>query len=139
LAIYTAITGEPLDGPGLILQSERVYNFQRVFNLRMGHGRRRDDHPPYRAMGPVTVEEYESRRDRYDKQLLEKQGIDPAGKTVEEKIALHRSYREKQYEGLLDAVFKRRGWTMDGVPTPAHLKAIGMDLPEVLEVVKPYQ
>ncbi|HNX97896.1 MAG TPA: aldehyde ferredoxin oxidoreductase C-terminal domain-containing protein, partial [Candidatus Aminicenantes bacterium] len=54
LAIYTAITGEPLDGPGLILQSERVYNFQRVFNLRMGHGRRLDDHPPYRAMGPVT-------------------------------------------------------------------------------------
>jgi len=38
----------------MLLQSERVYNFQRVFNLKMGHGKRPEDHPPYRAMGPVT-------------------------------------------------------------------------------------
>ena len=31
---------------------------------------------------------------------------------------------------------ERRGWTPDGCPTPEHLKKIGMDLPEVLEVVK---
>ena len=37
----------------MILQSERVYNFQRAFNVRMGHGHRADDYPPYRAMGPV--------------------------------------------------------------------------------------
>ena len=70
--IYNAITGEQIDKEELIRQSERVYNFQRVFNLRMGHGTRKDDRPPYRAMGPVTVEEYESRAERYDKQLREK-------------------------------------------------------------------
>jgi aldehyde:ferredoxin oxidoreductase len=134
--IYNAITGEHIDKQELMLQSERVYNFQRVFNLKMGHGKRPNDYPPYRAMGPVTVEEYESRVERYDKQLQEKQGIDPKGKNTEEKIKLLRKYREQQYESLIDAVFKRRGWSKDGVPTVEHLKKIGMDLPEVLALVK---
>ena len=67
--IYTAITGKPLDKDELIRQSERVYNFQKVFCLRMGKGRRIDDIPPYRAVGPVTEEEYLSRQERYDKLL----------------------------------------------------------------------
>ncbi|MDP2791438.1 MAG: aldehyde ferredoxin oxidoreductase C-terminal domain-containing protein, partial [Rectinemataceae bacterium] len=100
--LYTAITGEPLDWPGLIRQSERVYNFQRVFNLRMGHGRRAEDYPPYRAMGPVTGEEYLSRAERYDKQLVEKMDRDPTTMTLAEKIAAHRVYRMDRYESLVD-------------------------------------
>jgi len=46
--------------------SETVYNFQRIFNHKMGFGRRKHDHTPYRAMDPVTVDEYESRQERYD-------------------------------------------------------------------------
>ena len=134
--LYTAITGEPLDWEGLILQSERVYNFQRTFNIRQGFGHRKDDYPPYRAMGPVFEDEYLARAERYDKQLKEKIGIDPAGKTVAEKMRITREYRMKQYDSLVDAVFKRRGWTPDGCPTPEHLAKIGMDLPEVLDVVK---
>jgi aldehyde:ferredoxin oxidoreductase len=134
--IFNAITGERIDKEELMMQSERVYNFQRVFNLKMGHGKRPEDYPPYRAMGPVTVEEYESRAERYDKALQEKQNIDPAGKSTAEKIKLLRQYREAQYESLLDAVFKRRGWSRDGVPTVEHLKKIGMDLPEVIALVK---
>ena len=134
--LYTAITGETLSWPELIVQSERIYNFQRVFNLRCGHGKRADDYPPYRAMGPVTEKEYLSRQERYDKQLREKVGLDPASMTLEAKVAATRKHREAQYESLVDAVFKRRGWTGDGVPTPEHLAAIGMDLPEVLEVVR---
>ena len=134
--LYTAITGEPLSWPELIRQSERVYNFQRIFNLRVGHGRRVDDYPPYRAMGPVTEKEYLSRAERYDKQLREKMGLDPASMTLAEKIAAQRSYREAQYESLVDAVYKRRGWTSDGIPTLERLAEIGMDLPEALEVVR---
>ncbi len=133
-ALYTAITGEPLTPVELIRQSERVYNFQRVFNIRMGHGRRADDYPPYRAMGPVTELEYLSRQERYDKQLREKVGANPEAMTLKEKIAATRAWREAQYESLVDAVYKRRGWSMDGVPTPAHLAEIGMDLPDVLAV-----
>ena len=133
--LYTAITGEPLDADGLILQSERVYNFQRTFNVRQGHGHRSEDYPPYRAMGPVLEDEYEARAERYDKQMKEKIGVDPAGKSLSDKVRITREYRLGQYDSLIDAVFKRRGWTPDGCPTPEHLARIGMDLPEVIEVV----
>ncbi len=136
VAIYKGVTGKPFDKEELIRQSERVYNFQRIFNLRRGFGKRIHDAQPYRAAGPVTVEEYESRADRYDKQLKEEAGFDPEGKSVEEKLAALRKYREDRYEQLIDAVYKRRGWTMDGIPTIEHLKELGMDLPEVLEEVK---
>jgi len=134
--LYTAITGEPLSRTELIRQSERVYNFQRVFNLRMGRGKRKDDYPPYRAVGPVTEKEYLSRAERYDAQLKEKIGLDPSVMSLAEKIAAHRKYREAMYDSLVDAVYKRRGWTPEGVPRPEHLAEIGMDLPELLEVVK---
>lgn len=139
VTIYKAVTGKDFDKEEMIRMSERVYNFQRIFNLRRGYGTRKYDAQPYRAAGPVTVEEYESRQERYDKQLKEIVGFDPEGKSTEEKIAVMRKYREGQYEQLLDAVYKRRGWTSDGVPKIEHLKALGMDLPELIEVVKDHQ
>ena len=54
-------------------------------------------------------------------------------------MAAMRKYREGRYEQLLDAVYLRRGWTNNGVPKIEHLKEIGMDLPELIEVVKPLQ
>ncbi len=136
--IYKAITGKPMDKKLMIEQSERVYNFQKVFCMRMGRGRRIDDVPPYRAVGPVTEEEYLSRQERYDKQLKDKIGVDPTGLSVSEKMKITREYREDQYQQLIDAVYFRKGWTPEGVPTVEHLQKIGMDLPEVLEVVKRY-
>ncbi len=138
VTLYNAVTGSNIDKEELIRQSERVYNYQRIFNIRRGYGQRKDDAQPYRAAGPVTKEEYESRQERYDKQLKEIIGVDPEGKTTEEKMAILRKYREDRYEQLLDAVYYRRGWTKNGIPTIEHLKKIGMDLPELIEVVKPY-
>ncbi|HEY72632.1 MAG: aldehyde:ferredoxin oxidoreductase [Chloroflexi bacterium] len=135
---YNAVTGRELTKEDIIVQSERMYNFQRVFNIRMGHGLRSNDAIPYRSAGPVTVEEYKSRAERYDKQLGDIVGFDPAGKSTEEKMAALRVYREDQYEQLTDAVYKRRGWTPDGVPTLEKLQELGIDFPEVVEVVKPY-
>lgn len=137
--IFNAVTGKNIDKKELLIQSERVYNFQRIFNIRMGYGRRKNDKIPYRAMGPVTVEEYESRVERYDNQLKELLNFDVEGKSVDEKIKVTRKYREEQYEKLIDAVYKRRGWTMDGIPKIEKLQEIGMDLPELLEVIKEYQ
>ncbi|SHJ65994.1 Aldehyde ferredoxin oxidoreductase, partial [Dethiosulfatibacter aminovorans DSM 17477] len=136
LDLYYGITGTRMTPEEMVDQSERTYNFQRIFNIRMGKGLRINDKTPYRTMGPVTPEEYESRAERYDKQLKETVGYDPKGKTVEEKIAAMRAYREDQYEKLTDAVYKRRGWTENGVPTPEKLKSIGMDFPELLDVVE---
>jgi len=134
--LFYAVTGKKVTVDDLILMSEKVYNFQRIFNLRMGYGTREHDAIPYRAVGPVTKEEYESRRERYDKQLKEKLGIDPAGKSTEEKIAILRRHREAEYEKLKDAVYKRRGWTPNGVPTIEKAKALGIDFPDVITLLK---
>jgi aldehyde:ferredoxin oxidoreductase len=135
--LFRSITGMAITKEEIIVQSARVYNFQRIFNIRMGKGLRAHDIPPYRSVGPVTKEEYESRAERYDKQLKEDMGVDPAGKSTEEKMALHRTYRMDRYQKLVDAVYKRRGWTPNGVPTLARLKELGLDaFPEVVEVVK---
>ncbi len=86
----------------------------------------------------MTVEEYESRQEKYDKKMKEIIGVNPEGKTTEEKVAITRKHREDVYEKLLDAVYERRGWTKNGIPTIEHLKELNMDLPELIEVVKPH-
>lgn len=139
VTIYKAVTGKEFDKHELIRQSERVYNFQRAFNIRRGYGLRIHDAQPYRAAGPVTEEEYISRQERYDKQLKELVGLDPEKMSLPEKMAATRKYREDRYEQLLDAVYQRRGWNKNGIPKLAHLKNLGMDLPEVVEVVKDLQ
>jgi aldehyde:ferredoxin oxidoreductase len=133
---FSAITGNEAGPDDLIKMSESVYNFQRLFNLRMGFGRRRHDTLPYRAMGPVTEEEYESRAERYDRQLAEtfKETID--GKSTAEKVAILRQHREAQYEKLTDAVYKRRGWTSEGIPTLKTVKRLGIDFKEVVKLLQ---
>ena len=42
------------------------------------------------------------------------------------------SFREK----LIDAVYARRGWTSQGVPTLRTVRDLGIDYPEVLEVIQ---
>jgi aldehyde:ferredoxin oxidoreductase len=134
--LYEGVTGTKVTLDDLFLQSERVYHFQRVFNLRLGWGKRATDYPPYRAMGPVTVKEYESRAERYDTQLREEVGINPDGMTSEEKVAAVRKYREERYEQLLDAVYERRGWTKDGIPTLETIKRVGIDFPDVVKIIQ---
>jgi aldehyde:ferredoxin oxidoreductase len=133
---FSAVTGRSVNPDDLIPMSEAVYNFQRIFNLKMGFGRREHDVLPYRAMGPVTELEYESRVERYDTQLQEKCGVDVSGKTTVEKLNLLRQFRQDQYQKLQDAVYERRGWTSDGIPTVAKAKSLGIDFPEVLELLE---
>jgi aldehyde:ferredoxin oxidoreductase len=136
--LFVGVTGrsEVKSGEDLVRMSEAVYNFQRVFNLRLGFGTREHDAIPYRSVGPVTAREYESRQERYDKQLQDLVGFDPTGKTTLEKMAALRKYREAQYEKLVDAVYKRRGWTSRGVPRLETLKRLKVDFPEVVKVVQ---
>jgi len=133
---FYAVTGKKVTVDDIILMSERVYNFQRLFNLRLGFGTREHDAIPYRAVGPVTKEEYESRAERYDKQLKEKFGYDPNDKSTEEKMTVLRKYREMEYEKLKDAVYKRRGWDSNGVPTLEKTKVLGIDFPDIVELLQ---
>jgi aldehyde:ferredoxin oxidoreductase len=102
----------------------------------MGYGTREHDTVPYRAMGPVTNEEYESRAERYDTQLKETYGMDITAMDTQAKVAALRSKREEQYELLKDAVYTRRGWNSNGIPTVATVKRLGIDFPEVLKVLE---
>ena len=134
-----AMTGWNIDKEELILQSERCYNWQRAMNVWMGRGRRKDDWIPYRSMGPVTEMEYYSRKDRYDNQLVEKLGI--SEKEVEkinikDKMKLLYDYRQDQYQKLADAVYYRRGWTPNGVPTPQKMKQLGIDDSNMLKMLR---
>ncbi|MBW1961237.1 MAG: aldehyde:ferredoxin oxidoreductase [Deltaproteobacteria bacterium] len=133
---FSSVTGRRVEPQDLITMSEAVYNFQRIFNLRMGFGRREQDTIPYRAMGPVTEDEYLSRQDRYDKQLVEKFNVNIDNMNTSEKMAVLRKFREEEYEKLMDAVYQRRGWTKDGIPSLETVRRLGIDLPEVLEVLK---
>jgi aldehyde:ferredoxin oxidoreductase len=134
--LYSAVTGINTTPDDIIRMSEKVYNFQRVFNLRMGFGTREQDSIPYRSVGPVTKEEYESRQERYDKQLKEKVGFNPEGKTTEQKLAALRTYREAEYEKLKDAVYSRRGWNKNGIPTIRKIKELGIESPFLIELVE---
>jgi aldehyde:ferredoxin oxidoreductase len=136
---FYAVTGKKVMIDDVILMSERVYNFQRLFNLRMGFGTREHDAIPYRAVGPVTKEEYESRAERYDRQLKEKLGFNPEGKSTEEKMTVLRKHREVEYEKLTDAVYRRRGWNANGVPTLEKIKTLDIDFPDVVELLQKHE
>jgi len=138
--IFRAITGRTdiRTGEDLVAMSEKVYNFQRLFNLKMGLGTRQHDAIPYRSVGPVTNKEYESRAERYDRQLRELAGVDPTGMTTDEKRLALRRYREDQYEKLIDAVYKRRGWNEQGIPTLQKVRELGIDYPDVLALIETY-
>jgi aldehyde:ferredoxin oxidoreductase len=136
---FSAVTGRKASPDDLIKMSERVYNFQRIFNIRLGKGLREgDSNLPYRAMGPVTPLEYESRQERYDEQLKEL-GIEVSSKTTKEKIKILRKHREEQYSKLQDAVYKERGWTQKGCPTIETIKELGIDYEDVIKFIKPHQ
>ena len=133
------MTGKELNEEKMLDESARVHNLQKVMGIMLGKGERKEDIPPYRAMGPVTIEEYNSRSERYDKQLKEIVKVDITGKSIEEKIALMRDYRYAQYNKVTDAAFEKRGWTKAGVPKISRLKELGIDLPILVDVIKDMQ
>jgi len=138
VSLFRGVTGRTdiESGADLIRMSEVVYNFQRLFNLKMGYGTREHDTIPYRSVGPVTDVEYESRAERYDQQLRDLVQIDPAGMSTGQKRLALRRYREDQYEKLIDAVYKRRGWNEQGIPTLETARDLGIGFPEVVELIE---
>ena len=136
--IFEGVTGRKVTNQDLIAMSERVYNFQRIFNIRLGYGQRAHDAIPYRSAGPVTEEEYNSRQERYDEQLRQWLNVEPETMTIAEKMDAHRIHRMQQYEMLIDAVYKIRGWTENGIPTLEKLSDLGIDYPDVVAVAKRY-
>jgi aldehyde:ferredoxin oxidoreductase len=95
-------------------------------------------------MGPVTELEYRSRNNarwnfRYDKQLVEKLKLDEQkvkAMHVKEKLDILKEYRRDQYQKLADAVYCRRGWTQNGIPTPQKMKSLGFTDERLLSMLQ---
>lgn len=97
--IYVATTGLPMTSEALFKTGERVYNVEKLFNLREGFGRE-SDYPPRR--------------------FFEEELSDGPGKGSRLKM--------EEYDRLLDEYYEARGWDQKtGHPTPEKLKALGLD------------
>jgi aldehyde:ferredoxin oxidoreductase len=96
--IYGATTGLPMTPEEFFRCGERVYNVEKLFNLREGLGREAD-YPP----------------ERFFREEM------PDGPGKGSKL------RSEDYERLLDDYYEARGWDKKtGVPTPEKLKALGL-------------
>jgi len=93
----SALTGWNVDGRELLKVGERVYNLQRMFNVREGIGRK-DDQLPKRVKSVPEFGKY--------------------SKVPESAI--------KNYEAMLDEYYEARGWDKNGIPTEIKLEELGL-------------
>jgi hypothetical protein len=56
--------------------------------------------------------------------------------TVQEKLTILYKFRRDQYKKLADAVYYRRGWTPNGVPTPQKMKQLGFTDKKMLKMLQ---
>jgi aldehyde:ferredoxin oxidoreductase len=106
--------------------SERLQLLQKLINLRQGKGTRSSDQIPPRAIGPVFLNEYESRADYYDTWLKEQEGDKGLPENPEERHQLIMKLRQQAYQSLCDAVYKEKGYNLDAVPLPETIEKFGL-------------
>jgi aldehyde:ferredoxin oxidoreductase len=136
LELVNATLGTQKNLDDLLTESERCYLLHKLINLRQGFGTREHDEIPLRAMAPVFMNEYLSRRDYYEQCLRDEAGVDIEGKTDGEKLAMLQSYRRSQYEKLADEVYKEKGYDRNSIPLDETLQRLGLDKHEYFEIVQ---
>lgn len=103
--MLSAATGMEFSDKTLMLAGERIYNVERMFNIREGITRREDA-----ALSPPLLEPV------------------PYGPTKGEKID------PKKFNKMLDGYYELRGWDERGIPTRRKLEKLGLgDIAENLE------
>jgi aldehyde:ferredoxin oxidoreductase len=106
--------------------SERLQLLQKMINLRQGKGTRANDQIPLRAMGPVYLNEYQSRSEYYDKWLQENDGNSQLPERPEQRLNLLIEKREKAYQQLCDIVYEKKGYTSKGIPKRDTVNRFGL-------------
>ena len=95
---FSAVTGLPMTGERLLGCGERVYNVEKLFNLREGFGRE-SDYPPLR--------------------FFEEPLSDGPGKGAR--------LSRPDYDRLLNEYYESRGWDKEtGVPSPEKLRSLDL-------------
>ena len=98
--LYTLVTGIEMTPEEMRKSGERINNIARIFNIREGRGRRKDDTLPYKVMHQPITDEGPSK-----------------GAYVS----------QKELDLLLDDYYEARGWTREGIPTIEKLRELAMD------------
>ena len=97
--LYSLVTGFDMTPEELKKSGERINTIGRLINIREGLGRK-DDTLPWKVMHEPIPDE----------------GPVKGAMVTQEELDL-----------LLDDYYESRGWTLEGVPTTAKLKELGMD------------
>src|SRR4030042_14938 len=91
-------TGSSKSLQDILDDSERLQLLQKLINLRQGKGTRADDQIPLRAMGPVYLNEYQSRAEHYEFWLKENSRADfKLPETEKERLKLVIAKRQAAY------------------------------------------
>jgi aldehyde:ferredoxin oxidoreductase len=104
--LYNLVTGIEMTAEELKRSGERINTVARLINIREGLGRK-DDTLPWKVMNMPIPDE----------------GPVKGAVVTQEELDL-----------LLDDYYESRGWTLEGVPTAAKLKELGMD--DLLSIVE---
>jgi aldehyde:ferredoxin oxidoreductase len=97
---YTLATGIPITPEEMMLAGDRIENLARMFNIREGKGTRQYDNLPWKIENCPVPDEGPAK-----------------GAVVNE---------EELQVGLSD-YYASRGWSQNGIPTPAKLQEVGLD------------
>jgi aldehyde:ferredoxin oxidoreductase len=105
-----ALWGEPVTGADLLEVGERIVNLERLYNVREGLSRPDDRLPARFLEEALPLFDFEA---------------DPDSRSREfpEPVRYARLY---DFEAMLDRYCHLRGWSRDGVPTPATLQRLGL-------------
>jgi aldehyde:ferredoxin oxidoreductase len=127
---YNGMLGTDFTWEQIFAQTDRDINLQRVMNMMVyGTETGKQDWIPERAIGPIDDDLYEAEKAYHDEEISRLPGSSPEeiiGKPTGEKRELLMSHRKEQLRELIQAYYRERGWTTDGIPTPAILKQIGL-------------
>ncbi len=93
-----AVTGVNYDVEWIMIIAEKIYNLQKLFNIREGLSRK-DDYLPYRVThDPIT------------------NGVSKGNLVTEE-----------EFQKMLDEYYLVRGWSKEGIPTKMRLVELGLE------------
>ncbi len=136
LELVNATFGTQKTLDDLLMESERSYLLHKLINLRQGFGTREHDAIPLRAMAPVFMNEYRSRKKHYEEYLKNQAEVDINGKTDEELLSILQEYRRVQYDRLADEVYDEKGYDRNAVPLDETLNRLGFDKAEYFDIVR---
>ena len=136
LELVNATFGTEKTLEDLLSESERCYLLHKLINLRQGFGTREHDTIPLRAMAPVFMNEFQSRRAHYVEYLENVAGVDIQGMSDEEMLSTLQDTRQEQYSKLADSVYREKGYDQNGVPTDTTLHRLGFKEPNYFDIVR---